>query len=136
MSADKTILVIGTYDTKDDELSYLAGCITAQGGGVLRMDVSVLGNPLSPVDITKAQVAQAGGSSIQAAIDSGDENTAMQIMARGAAAEALRLCGTGAIDGVIALETGDQSGGQAGGVQEIVTGITGEGRRRGHEGEK
>ena len=31
MSADKTILVIGTYDTKDDELSYLAGCITAQG---------------------------------------------------------------------------------------------------------
>lgn len=103
MSADKTILVIGTYDTKDDELSYLAGCITAQGGGVLRMDVSVLGNPVSPVDITKAQVAQAGGSTIQAAIDSGDENTAMQIMARGAAAEALRLYRAGAIDGVIAL---------------------------------
>jgi len=103
MSADKTILVIGTYDTKDDELSYLAGCITAQGGGVLRMDVSVLGNPVSPVDITKAQVAQAGGSSIEAAMTCGDENTAMQIMARGAAAEALRLYRAGAVDGVIAL---------------------------------
>lgn len=103
MSADKTILVIGTYDTKDDELSYLAGCITAQGGGVLRMDVSVLGNPVSPVDITKAQVAQAGGSSIEAAMTCGDENIAMQIMARGAAAEALRLYRAGAVDGVIAL---------------------------------
>ena len=28
----KTILVIGTYDTKDDELNYLAGVIRNQGG--------------------------------------------------------------------------------------------------------
>ncbi len=82
---DKTILVVGTYDTKDDELSYLSGRIRAQGGGVLSMDVSVLGDPKAPTDISKHQVAEAGGSSIQAAIDSGDENVAMQIMAQGAA---------------------------------------------------
>ena len=40
---NKTILVIGTYDTKDDELGFLAEVIQAQGGQVVTMDVSVLG---------------------------------------------------------------------------------------------
>ena len=101
--ADKTILVVGTYDTKDDELMFMAECIRAAGGGVLTMDVSVLGDPSRPADISKHQVAEAGGSSIQAAIGSSDENTAMQIMARGASAETARLHGEGRIDGVIIL---------------------------------
>lgn len=99
----KTILVAGTYDTKDDELNYLCGVITGQGGRVLTMDVSVLGDPSRPTDISKHDVAQAGGSSIQEAIDSGDENTAMQIMARGSAAKALELYRDGKIDAVIVL---------------------------------
>ena len=101
--ADKTILVAGTYDTKADELAFLAECIRGQGGAVLTMDVSVLGDPPEPVDITKSQVAEAGGSTIQAAIDSGDENTAMQIMGRGAAAMAGSLYRDGKIDGAIVL---------------------------------
>ncbi|MAS06503.1 MAG: hypothetical protein CL534_17705 [Ahrensia sp.] len=100
---DKTILVVGTYDTKNDELSYMAECIRAQGGGVVTMDVSVLGDPAEPTDWSKHDVAAEGGSSIEAAIDSGDENHAMQIMAAGAAALAARLHREGAINGVIVL---------------------------------
>jgi uncharacterized protein (UPF0261 family) len=100
---DETILVIGTYDTKQDELGYLAEVIGAQGGAVVTMDVSVLGDPAGVVDHSKQAVAQAGGSSIALAIASGDENTAMQIMARGAAALAARLQREGAFDGVIVL---------------------------------
>lgn len=103
MSEDKTILVVGTYDTKDDELNYLCDCIRGQGGKVRTMDVSVLGDPKAPTDHSKHDVAQAGGSSIDAAIGSGDENHAMQIMAEGAAALALRLYRAGEIDGVIVL---------------------------------
>jgi len=103
MSEPKTILVVGTYDTKDDELHYLAECMRGQGGRVLSMDVSVLGDPSRPTDYSKHDVAQEGGSSIRAAIDSGDENQAMQIMASGAAALSLRLYREGRIDGVIAL---------------------------------
>ncbi|MFA3918539.1 Tm-1-like ATP-binding domain-containing protein [Ruegeria hyattellae] len=99
----KTILVAGTYDTKDEELHYIAEVISAQGGNVLSMDVSVLGDPSKPTDVSKHDVAEAGGSSIQAAIDSGDENTAMQIMAQGSAAKALELYRNGQIDGVIVL---------------------------------
>ncbi|MCI5074790.1 Tm-1-like ATP-binding domain-containing protein [Oricola sp.] len=101
--SDRTILVVGTYDTKNDELSYMAQCIAGQGGGVVTMDVSVLGDPAEPTDWSKHDVAAEGGSSIQAAIDSGDENHAMQIMARGAAALTARLHRDGRIDGVIVL---------------------------------
>lgn len=99
----KTILVIGTYDTKDEELQYLCDVIRAQGGSVLSMDVSVLGDPSQPTDVSKHDVAEAGGASIAEAIDSGDENTAMQIMARGAALLAAQLQAQGRIDGMLAL---------------------------------
>ena len=101
--SDKTILVVGTYDTKDDELNYIADVIRGQGGAVRTMDISVLGDPNAPCDYSKHDVAQAGGSTIQAAIDSGDENTAMQIMAQGSAALALRLYRDGVFDGLIVL---------------------------------
>lgn len=101
--ADKTILVIGTYDTKDDELGFLAGVIRDQGGRVLSMDVSVLGDPSQPADLSKHDVAEEGGRSINAAIASGDENHAMQIMAAGAALLTARLYREGKFDGVIVL---------------------------------
>ncbi|MEX3011136.1 Tm-1-like ATP-binding domain-containing protein [Hoeflea sp. TYP-13] len=101
--SDKTILIIGTYDTKDDELNYVASRIRSQGGQVLTMDVSVLGDPSTPTDYSKHNVAEAGGSSIKAAIDSGDENTAMQIMADGCAALCLKLWQDRVFDGVILL---------------------------------
>lgn len=100
---DQTILVVGTYDTKDDELLYMADRIRAQGGGVLTMDVSVLGDPSQPTDISKHDVAEAGEASIAAAIAAGDENTAMQIMARGSAALAATLWSEGRFDGVVVL---------------------------------
>ncbi len=103
MSDKTTILVIGTYDTKDDELGFLAQVIRGQGGHVVTMDVSVLGDPSQPADHSKHDVAHEGGSSIQAAIDSGDENHAMQIMARGASLLAARLHREGAFDGMIVL---------------------------------
>ena len=100
---NKTILVIGTYDTKDDELGFLADVIHAQGGQVIMMDVSVLGDPSKPTDYSKHDVAQEGGSSIEAAIASGNENHAMQIMAKGAALLTARLFTDGRFDGMIVL---------------------------------
>lgn len=100
---DRTILVVGTYDTKNDELAFLAGKIRNLGGAVLTMDVSVLGEPSQPTDLSKHAVAEAGGSSIQAAIDSGSEHLAMQIMSAGASTLARQLYDQGRIHGVIIL---------------------------------
>jgi uncharacterized protein (UPF0261 family) len=103
MMADKTILVIGTYDTKNDELEYMADRIREMGGAVLTMDVSVLGDPDNPTDYSKNDVAEAGGSSIQTAIDSGSEHVAMEIMSNGACALVKQLQTDGTFDGVVIL---------------------------------
>ncbi|MBV0911143.1 Tm-1-like ATP-binding domain-containing protein [Anianabacter salinae] len=99
----KTILVIGTYDTKDDELQYICGRIASLGGKVLSMDVSVLGDPAEATDISKHDVAKAGGSTIAEVIALGDENAAMQVMAAGAAVLTAQLHAEGRIDGMLAL---------------------------------
>jgi uncharacterized protein (UPF0261 family) len=103
MSEQKTILVVGTFDTKSDELLYLVERIESQGCTALTMDVSVLGEPTAHVGITKHEVAVAAGSSIAKASESGDENTAMQIMATGAALLTKELYRQGQIDGMVAM---------------------------------
>lgn len=100
---DKTILLMGTYDTKADELAYLAQCIEKQGGICLSLDISVLGDPPSPTDYSKHDVARAAGVTIQQVIDSGDENTAMQLMALGASRLAAQLHQAGKFDGLLAI---------------------------------
>ena len=97
------ILIVGTYDTKDDELTYIAQVIRGQGGAVLTMDVSVLGDPRQPTDVSKHEIAAAAGSSIAEAIAAEDENFAMQMMARGAALLSSRLHRDGQFDGVLVL---------------------------------
>ncbi len=97
------ILIVGTYDTKDDELSFVAQVIRGQGGAALSMDVSVLGEAKKPTDWTKHDVAKAAGSSIAEAVAAGNENDAMQTMARGAATLAARLYHEDRFDGVVVL---------------------------------
>ena len=97
------ILIVGTWDTKDDELTYLAQVIRGQGGTALTMDVSVLGDPSHPPDWSKHQAIEAGGTTIAAAIATGDENAAMQAMARGAAVLCVALHREGRFDGVLVL---------------------------------
>ena len=103
MSYDKTILIIGTYDTKSDELIYLAECILSQGVKVLTMDISVLGDPKGEVDYSKQDVASAAGVTVEQVIATGDENSAMQLMAQGAVALTKKLFAENTFDGMISM---------------------------------
>ena len=69
MKTDKSILVVGTFDTKNDELSYLADCIKSQGGNVVTMDVSVLGNSKTKCNYSKHDVASAADCKIEDVIE-------------------------------------------------------------------
>ena len=97
------ILLIGTADTKADELLFMKRCIESDGGSVLVMDVGVLGEPPFEPDIRNAEVASAAGTDLQAIAALGDENLAMTKMAEGAVATALRLYAQGRVHGVLAL---------------------------------
>ncbi len=97
------ILVIGTGDTKADELAFMRMTIAQAGGLPLMLDVSVLGDPPYQPDFDKHAVAAEGGSTIPAIVALGDENAAMTAMAAGASALTRRLHDESRIDGVIAL---------------------------------
>lgn len=101
--ADTTILLVGTADTKSDELAFMREHLLAQGVQVLLMDVGVLAAGAVPVDLSNQAVAAAAGTTLQAVMDSGDENTAMTLMATGAALLAARLHSEGRIHGLLAL---------------------------------
>ena len=103
MVQKKTILVIGTYDTKTDELAFLEDVICEAGAIPLAMDVSVLGESAHPVGISKFEVAAAANTTIPAIIALNDEAEAMACMAKGAVTIARKAALEQWIDGVIAL---------------------------------
>jgi uncharacterized protein (UPF0261 family) len=103
VEATQRILVIGTGDTKADELLFMRERIEAVGGAAIMMDVSVLGDPPYQPAHDKHAVASAADTTIEAIIASGDENSAMTLMALGASRLARTLYDKGEIDGFIAL---------------------------------
>jgi uncharacterized protein (UPF0261 family) len=100
---EPTILLVGTADTKSDELAFMRQCLREQGAQALLMDVGVLAAGHVPVDLANSEVAAAAGRTLAQVIDTGDENTAMTWMAEGAAAIASRLHAEGRIHGLLAL---------------------------------
>ncbi len=97
------ILLIGTGDTKADELLFMSDCIRDAGGEPVMMDVSVLGDPPYQPRHDKHAVARAAQTTIDQIAASGDENSAMSLMALGATRLTRRLSDAGEIDGMIAI---------------------------------
>ncbi|HSL69874.1 MAG TPA: Tm-1-like ATP-binding domain-containing protein, partial [Longimicrobiales bacterium] len=98
-----TVLLIGTLDTKADELYYARDLIRARGHAVLLLDAGVLRDPATPADIPATEVAEAGGSTLGALRAQGDRGVALEVMARGAAVVAQRLHQEDRVDGVLGL---------------------------------
>jgi uncharacterized protein (UPF0261 family) len=103
MNSLLSILIIGTADTKADELLFIKQCIEEQGARGLIMDVGVLGVPAFAPEFSNRDVAAAAHTSIDAIAALGDENLAMTKMAEGAVALTLRLYAHGRVDGLLAL---------------------------------
>lgn len=103
MNAAPRILVVGTGDTKSDELEFMVGVIRDAAAVPVMMDVSVLGDPRYAPDYSRHDVALAAGTTIDAIAASGDENSAMALMALGASRLARQLHDAGLADGVIIL---------------------------------
>ena len=72
----KRILLVGTADTKGEELAYLGAAIAEAGGSATIVDVGI-GEPNCAVDISRAQVAGARADSILAGRDRGAAVAAM-----------------------------------------------------------
>jgi uncharacterized protein (UPF0261 family) len=97
------ILLVGTVDTKSDEIAFIRDCITRMGGQALVMDVGVLGRGQLTPDIANTEVAQAAGCTLAQVVASGDENSSMALMAQGATMLATQLLSQGRIQGLLVL---------------------------------
>ncbi len=99
----KTILLIGTLDTKGAEYSYVKDLITKRGHQTLVLDAGVIGEPTLSPDISAEAVAEAGGSSLAELREKADRGAAVEVMAGGAAQLALQYLAAGKFDGVLGL---------------------------------
>ncbi len=98
----KTIVLLGTLDTKGIEFGYVKEKIIEQGCRVIMVDVGMLGEPSLETDITSEQVAQAGGSSKEEIVCL-EEGQATEIMGKGAAKIVQELYRSGKLDGILSL---------------------------------
>ena len=101
-----TIAVLGTLDTKGREHAFVAERIWARGHAAVLIDVGTGAEPVVAADVSRAEVAAAGGLDLAALVARGDRGECVAAMAGAAAAVIGRLVAEGQIQGVIALGGG------------------------------
>ncbi|AMY08320.1 hypothetical protein LuPra_01514 [Luteitalea pratensis] len=102
----RTVLLLGTLDTKGQEYAFVRDCIQARGQRTLLVDIGVLGDPTVSPDVTADDVARAGGSDLAALRSRGDRGHAVDTMQRGACALLPAWYAAGRFDGVLGLGGG------------------------------
>ncbi len=101
-----TIAVIGTLDSKGEEHAFVAELIRSRGHGTLLIDVGTGADPTVAPDITRHEVAEAGGIALDEIIARKDRGESVSAMSKAAPALLSKLHAEGKIDGVISLGGG------------------------------
>jgi uncharacterized protein (UPF0261 family) len=101
-----TIAVLGTMDTKGVEHAFVAERIKSRGHKVLVVDVGTLADPKLKPDITREEVAAAGGVDLAALQKKQDRGESVAAMSKAAPVVIARLVAEKKIDGVISLGGG------------------------------
>lgn len=99
----KTVCIVGTMDTKGVEFEFIKAQIESAGVSTCVINTGILGEPQLTPDVSADEVAQAGGSSLQALRDEGDRGNSVAVMAEGAATLIAEKHAAGEIDGIISL---------------------------------
>lgn len=99
----KTIAVLATLDTKGQEAQYLREQIEKAGDAALVIDVGVVGQPATRPDITREEVAEAGGMSLVELLRDPDREVAAPVMAAGATKIVTGLVEEDKIQGIVSM---------------------------------
>lgn len=121
--ASRTILLIGTLDTKGVEIGYVRDRIRERGVETLVLDSGILGVPLLEADIPRAEVAAAGDHRLADLQNAGTRGAAVEGMIQGVAATAARLWREGRVDGALCLGGAEGSVLGAAAMQQLPLGV-------------
>lgn len=101
-----TIVVLGALDTKGLEVQFLAAQIEQRGHYALVVDTGVMGEPAFTPAVTRRQVADAAGTTLDALVGEADRGQAVTAMAAGVQRIVLDLLARGALDAIVGLGGG------------------------------
>ena len=99
----KNIIIVGTTDTKGEQLMMLREKIAALGHRPLLMDLSMGGKTDYTADILPEEIASLAGKSMQDMFDADDRSVITAWMTEGAIAKAQALLADDSLDGIVAV---------------------------------
>ena len=102
----KTIVVVGSLDTKGHEFAYVKQMIEQHGLNTLVVDFGVLEDPVFKPNIDRYQVAKAGGGDLEYLLSGDHKDEAMKTMAEGLCVVVRKLFDDGRLDGILGMGGG------------------------------
>lgn len=106
-TADKSIVMLGCFDTKGEDFTYLLKSLRILGQQVITINTGVMGTSVDfPIDVNQDAVAKASGAVLETIRASNDRGRAVELMGKGAAAILAGLAFEDRIKGVIGMGGG------------------------------
>jgi len=99
----KTVVMVGSLDTKGQEYAFVKELIEAEGLKTLVVDFGVMGEPSFEPDVMRGAVAQAGGGDLAYLASGEHKDEAMQVMATGLAVVVRELYEQGKVGGILGM---------------------------------
>lgn len=99
----KTVVLVGSLDTKGKEFAFVKELIEKESLNTLVVDFGVIGEPVFIPDVTRQEVAAAGGGDLAHLAGGEHKDEAMQVMADGLAVIVRQLYDQGKLDGILGM---------------------------------
>ena len=99
----KRIVIMGTMDTKGEQLQFLKEQIDSSGFEPIMMDLSMGGQSSIQADITSEEICQLAGKDIKELIASKDRPFVTETMNEGARQKALELLSRDSLHGIVSM---------------------------------
>ncbi len=99
----KSIVILGTLDTKGEHLHLLKKDIEKRGHRGLILDLSMGSVPAFPADIPAAEVARAAGRDMEQLVAARDRSASADVMIAGAQLKVAELLSEKRLDGIVAM---------------------------------
>ena len=98
-----SVVIVGTLDTKGEEIGFARDVLEAQGVDVHVIDTGVMGEPELEPDTSASEVAEAADTTLVHLREDADRGEAMEVMSEGAATLVTRMHEAGDLHGVLGL---------------------------------
>ncbi len=99
----KTIALLITLDTKDQEAGFLMEEIERHGDIPILMDIGVIGEPGVTPSISREEIAREGGTSLEKLLENPTRDEAAPVMVKGCIRILNRKIASGEVDAVLGL---------------------------------